>query len=131
MVERLFSKTWMWISVGIFTGLNLLFGELIAPLLEGAFVSMNARYTVEALLNMSSYFVGGVIVGVITPGVRLNEPALGAFLSIAIMAAVSLFTPLTFFRFRISYVLAGGFVALFLALSGAKLGERLTGNKID
>jgi hypothetical protein len=127
--ERPFSQAWLWISVAVFIAVNLLLGELVAPLLKG-FVSMNARFTLEGLLNLASYFLGGVAIGVASPGVRVSEPAAGAFLSIVIMATVSLFSPISFFRFRLTYVVVGGLVALFLAMSGAKLGERLTGNKV-
>lgn len=37
----------------------------------------------QGVLNLSSYLIGGFIIGLISPGIRIREPGVGAFLAIA------------------------------------------------
>ena len=83
---------------------------------------------VQGLLNLISYFIGGFIIGLISPGIRIYEPAVGAFLSVLVMLVLTFFTPYSFLHFSLLKVIIGGGIAFFLALSGAKLGEKLAGN---
>jgi len=92
-------------------------------------VSIHLRFLVEAILNLTSYFAGGVLIGVVTPGVRIAEPAVGAALSLALMFTVTIFTPLSFISFSLTKLILGAIVAFALALAGARLGERFMGNK--
>ena len=115
--------------MAIFIGAELLLGGLIGNVMIGRFTSLSLRLIVQGVLNLVSYFIGGVIVGLISPGLRIHEPAAGAFLSVALMLSLSLFTPYCFIRFSITKMVIGGAVAFFLALTGAKLGEKLSGNR--
>ena len=53
----------------------------------------------------------------------------GAALSIATMLALTAFTPYTFMAMQSNKLVLGGILAFFIALTGAKLGERVTGNR--
>lgn len=125
-----FSMRWAIFSAAIFLASQLTLGFWLADLVQGTRLSLHTRFLTEAVFNLASYFVGGVIVGLISPGVRIREPAFGAFLCVAAMFVVSAFTPLSFIRFSMVKLLVGGAIAFGLALTGAKLGEKLAGNHL-
>ena len=128
--KHTFSKQWMWISFGIFIVTELILGGLVGGLVVGKFMSMHLRFLLQGLLNLVAYFVGGVVIGLISPGIRIYEPAAGAFLSVLVMLVLTVFTPFSFIHFSLAKVLIGGGIAFFLALTGAKIGERMAGNRI-
>ena len=74
---------------------------------------------------LASYFVGGFLVGVMSPGIRIFEPAIGAFFAVLCTFIYGFFTPHRFFGFALNRLLIGGIIAFVLALLGADLGERL------
>ena len=118
-------------SMAIFVAVELLLGGLVGGVLIGGYMSHSLRFMAEGLLHVASFFVGGFIVGVISPGLRIHEPAAGAFLSVALMLILAVFTPYTFLRFSLTRLLVGGAIAFCLALAGARLGERLTGSRVS
>ena len=56
------------------------------------------------------------------------EPALGAFVSVGLTLAISIFLPYTFMRMSFGKMLIGGGIAFFIAFAGARIGERFMGN---
>ena len=126
---RPFSWKWVLISMAVFVAVELILGGFFGHVLLGRYTSISLRFMLQGLLHVVSFFVGGLIVGFFSPGVRIQEPATGAFLSVALMLSMSLFTPYSFIRFSLFKMLLGGAVAFALALAGAKLGERLSGNR--
>ncbi len=127
-INREFSKSWMLISFAIFIITELFLGGLIGSVVFGRYMSISLHFMLQGLLNLISYFIGGFIIGLISPGIRIYEPAAGAFLSVATMLLLTLFTPFSFFHFSLTKMIIGGAIAFFLALTGAKMGEKLTGN---
>lgn len=125
-----FSKKWMFASMAIFIGVELIIGGLVGNLVLGGFMSLSLRFMLQGLLNLVSFFIGGFIIGLISPGVRIHEPAVGAFFSVSIMIFLSVFTPFSFIQFSLTKMLIGGVAAFFLALIGARLGEKVAGNRI-
>ena len=109
----------------IFLSIELLLGGFIAPLLSGRFVGRVFLLRIEVLLMLTSYFVGGLFVGVISPGIRIFEPAIGAFFAVLCTFIYSFFTPHRFFGFALNRRIIGGIIAFVLALFGADLGERI------
>lgn len=128
--DQPFSKKWMLASMAIFIGTELLLGGIVGEIVIGRFMSLSLRFMLQGLLNLVSFFIGGFIIGVISPGLRIREPATGAFLSVALMLILSIFTPYSFIRFSLTKMIVGGVVAFFLALTGAKIGEKVTGHHI-
>jgi hypothetical protein len=126
--EKPFSFTWMLVSMGVFVGVELILGGLVGTYLTGRYMSHNLSFMLQGLLNLSSYFLGGLLVGVISPGIRIREPATGAALAIGAMFTLTVFTPYSFMRFSGAKLIIGGVIAYVLALSGARIGEKLTGN---
>lgn len=128
--DQTFSTKWMLASMGIFIGIELLIGGIVGEMVVGGFMSLSLRFMLQGLLNLVSFFIGGFIIGVISPGLRIREPATGAFLSVALMLILSIFTPYSFIRFSLTKMIVGGAVAFCLALTGAKIGEKVTGHHI-
>ena len=125
-----FSKKWMLACMAIFIGVELFLGGVIGNLVIGKLMSHSLRFMLQGLLNLVSFFIGGFIIGLISPGIRILEPALAAFLSVSLMLCLSFFTPYSFIHFSLTKMLIGGAIAFALALSGAKLGEKVTENRI-
>jgi len=125
-----FSTKWMLASMAIFIGIELLLGGIVGQIVVGRFMSLSLRFMLQGLLNVVSFFIGGFIIGVISPGLRVREPATGAFLSVALMLILSIFTPYSFIRFSLTKMIIGGVIAFCLALTGAKIGEKVTGHHI-
>ena len=111
----------------VFMLVELLLGGLIGHLIVGRFFSLGLHFAIQGFLNLLSYFLGGIIIGVISPRVRIDEPAAGAFLSVGLMLMLTIFTPFSFIRFSLTKLLIGGVVAFGLALLGARIGEKITG----
>lgn len=127
---RPFSYGWLLTSMATFIGIEMLLGGLVGKYIVGRYVSISLGFTLQGLLNLSSYFLGGLLIGVVSPGVRILEPALGAACSVALMMVLTLFTPYGFMSMSPPKLLLGGIIAFFIALSGAKLGEKLAGNRM-
>ncbi len=128
--EQSFSKKWMFASVAIFIGVELILGGLVGNVVIGRFLSRSLYFILQGVLNLVSFFIGGFIIGLISPGIRIHEPAVGAFLSVSIMLCLSIFTPYSFIHFSLTKMLVGGVIAFFLALVGARLGEKIAGNRV-
>lgn len=129
-IEQSFSKKWMFASVAIFIGVELILGGLIGNVVIGRFLSRSLYFILQGVLNLVSFFIGGFIIGLISPGIRIREPAVGAFLSVSIMLCLSIFTPYSFIHFSLTKMLVGGVIAFSLALVGARLGEKIVGNRV-
>ena len=127
-MRKEFSKLWMIISFFVFIASELILGGLVGELVVGRYISIQLRFMLQGVLNLISFFIGGFIIGLLSPGIRIYEPAAGAFLSVLVVMVLTLFTPFSFIHFSMAKVIIGGGIAFFLALSGAKLGEKLAGN---
>lgn len=127
-VERPFSSAWLIVSVILFLGVELLIGTWIGPLVIGKYVSPVFNLQVQALMHLASFYVGGVLVGLLSPGIRMKEPAAGAFISVLVVFLMSFFMPHWYYRFDLQKVLIGGGIAVVLALAGAYSGEKMMGN---
>lgn len=118
-----FSKGWMFSSVLIFIAVELALSAFVSPFMSGAGVSHVLRLKIHGMLNISGYFIGGVIVGLISPGVRILEPAVAAVIAVGATLSLSFFTPYWFYSFSMGKLLIGGAIAFVFALMGAHLGE--------
>ena len=121
-----FSWGWVFASVAVFVVAQLFFAFGLGQMLLGSRIPHGLQQVVQGLLMLVSYFVGGLIIGVVSPGVRMIEPALGAFLSIFLVVFVSFVMPGSYVYFQWMKLIIGGIIAFALALYGARLGEKLT-----
>ena len=108
-----FSMGWVLGSMVVFVVAQLVLAVIVGQLLIG-------------LLILISYFVGGFVIGVISPKIRIIEPALGAFASIFLVVLVSFVMPNSYIYFNWLKMFIGGAIAFALAMYGATLGEKLT-----
>ncbi len=120
-----FSKKWVLISLAVFLGVEVVLGGLVGRLVLGGFASRPLGLRIELLLMLASYFVGGLTIGLVSRSVRLLEPAIAAFIAVALTFLYTAFTPLLFFGFSFGRILVGGGIAFGLALFGADIGERM------
>ena len=123
-----FSKKWVLASMIAFIAIEVLLGGLVGNLVSG-YISISLRFMLQGLLHLTSFFVGGVLIGIFSPGIRTFEPAVGAFLSVSVMLILTIFTPYRFIHFSLTKLLIGGAIAFALALFGARIGERIMGNQ--
>ena len=130
-MKQPFSWKWTAISFVIFVLMETAIGAVIGQFIVGKYVSHNLQFLMQGLCNVGSYFVGGFVIGLISPGLRIYEPAAGAFLAVAGTLILTVFSPFTFLAFSMPKMMIGGAIAFFLAMTGAKFGERLSGNKVD
>lgn len=120
------SKAWVLYSLITFIVAELFLGGLVGQVVIGRFVPHVLSYTIEAVLILASFFIGGVIIGLISPKVRVLEPAMGAFLCVLLTLSISFFSPYSFMRFTWAKLAIGGGCAFFLAFFGARFGEKIS-----
>lgn len=118
-------KIWIIASMLIFIGIELVLGGVIGRLILGRFISQALALRFEMILMLASYFLGGLLVGLLSPDIRVLEPAIGAALAVAVTFAYYFFIPSRIYVFSINRLLVGGAIAFILALIGADLGERI------
>lgn len=128
MTDQPFSKNWVIASVILITGMELLIAVVLAPaILTGRLASPMVQMRIEMMMHLASFYVGGVLVGIVSPRVRILEPAVGAFVSVLLVFAMTFFIP-SFMHFDLGKLAVGGGIAFVLALAGAYTGERWMGN---
>ena len=124
-----FSMPWMIASVLIFTGVEIAIALFLAPaIFAGRLASPMLQMRLEMLMHLGSFVVGGFFVGLISPGVRLAEPAVGAVIAVVLVFLMSVFMPHSFLRFDLHKIFWGGGIACLLAVAGAYSAERWMGN---
>jgi len=124
-----FSVRWVTASVVVFTALEILIALVLAPAIFGAkLASPMVQMRLEMIMHLASFYLGGVVVGVISPGVRLTEPAVGAVVSVVLVFLMSVFLPQSYLHFDLTKIAIGGGIAFVLALAGAYTGEQIMGN---
>jgi peptidoglycan/LPS O-acetylase OafA/YrhL len=124
-----FAVRWVVASVFIFTALELLIAVVLAPAVLASYLaSTMVQLRIQVMMHLASFFLGGILVGVISPGVRLVEPAVGAFLSVLVTFMISIFLPVHWLQFDVGRLFWGGGIAFLLAIAGAYTGEKWMGN---
>jgi hypothetical protein len=123
-----FSSAWTVVSVILFLAVELLIGTWIGPAVMNKYVSPMFHLQLGMIMHLVSFYLGGVLVGLLSPGIRMLEPAVGGFISVAVVFMISFFMPTWFYAFSWTKMLVGGTIAFFLALIGAYTGEQLMGN---
>ena len=124
-----FSWTWVFIAAGVITVAELAIALALAPaVLTGRLASPMLQMRLQMIMHLASFYAGGLAIGVISPGIRLKEPAVGAALSVFLVMLMGIFMPMRFFEFSLMKMALAGGIAAALAASGAFTGERLMGN---
>lgn len=77
------------------------------------------------LISVAVWFVGGIVVGVISPGKTFIEPAIGALIAvIPTVSYLAITTPEGFQPTLLAYIVTG-LLGIMIALFGAFLGEKI------
>ncbi len=126
---------WIIIGAAVIIGLNQILTLAIAQptydvLLPGLGHS-GALYALTAILAVGSFFVGGLLVGWMSPGTTLLEPAIASAAGIIINGIFYSATngPMGLLG-MIGLLVAAG-LGFGLGLAGAKVGERIQGDTTD
>lgn len=126
-----FSFNWVLLSVlsilGVQVGLGILARNLVYPYAGAS----HTKFLAEGLVILMGFYLGALLVGIVSPGRRTFEPILGAFLAVLAVFSVSNFTPQMGGWFRldgISGMMVSGTLASIMAGIGAFSGEKLMGN---
>ena len=127
-MKRPISTKWVVLSVLIFTAFEVLLGQGVTKLLEGSTTSHMLMLRIELALMSVSFLAGGFLIGVLSPGPRLLEPAIGAAITVVFTFLIAFFSPIVVFQASLSRMVIGGSLGFVLALFGAHLGEKITGN---
>lgn len=130
-VGRSFSSRWVLVSLVVFFALELALGGVVFELVVRKYLSAMFHYRLQVALSLGSYLLGGFVVGLISPGLRILEPAVGAFVAVALTLLFGVFMPWRFAGITADKLLLGGGIAFVVALVGARAGEKLAGNLRD
>jgi len=125
---RAFSWHWVWLSMGAFLLAEILIGGVLGELVMGRMLSINTNFMLQGLLNLAGIFAGGFVIGLVSPGRRILEPAAGGFATMLLIAVLTLFVPFRFMGYAGSSLLAAGAIAAAIGAGGAYTAEKLTGN---
>lgn len=126
--HRPFSWKWVGVSMAAFLGAEILVGGLVGEWLLERVVSINTNFLLQGLINLAGFVLGGFLIGVLSPGRRIAEPALGGFATLLLTSLVALFVPFRWIGYSGTGVLVAGAMAAALGAGGAYMGEKLTGN---
>lgn len=117
---------WKWALAAF--GIYLVLQAVILGLLPMVIPAFDPQGANGLLISVAVWFVGGILVGAISPGKTFIEPAVGAFLAvgptIAWLAHISVVYQLS----MLGYVV-GGLIGVMVTLFGAFLGEKIQPSK--
>lgn len=119
-----FSWTWVGISLAVFISLQVVLGYFAGRYVVAHYFSEGVLSAVAGGLSLGSYFLGGLLIGVVSPRVRMLEPAVGALLAVIATIAIGMLTPAL--GLKSGNLVLGGIIAFLMAIWGAQLGDRLT-----
>ncbi|MBI1944944.1 MAG: hypothetical protein HYS27_04565 [Deltaproteobacteria bacterium] len=124
-----FSWAWVIASVLIITAMEICIAVVISPaILASRLASTMVQLRLDMLMHLASFLLGGWFVGVISPRVRLWEPAVGAAIAVIIVFLMTFFLPHSYIRWDWTKIFVGGGIGFVLALAGAYTGEKWMGN---
>jgi len=126
--HRPFSWKWVLVSLAAFIGAEIVIGGLVGEWLLDQVVSNNTSFLLQGLINLTGFVLGGFLVGVLSPGRRISEPAVAGFVTMLLMSVIALFAPFRWIGYSGVGMLLAGACAAALGAGGAYMGEKLMGN---
>jgi hypothetical protein len=109
---------WVLVSIVIFLVAQVLFSVVFGVL---GILTLGIGFILFVIIKPVTYFVGGYLTGLLSPGVTLAEPAIGA---VVITLLGSLFDISRIHHGRLGWAIISSIVAFIVALIGASFGER-------
>jgi len=122
---------WTLIGAAVIIGLNQVITLSLAPALYPKLEAMAGQtgglLLLALIVALGSFFVGGLLVGWLSPGETLMEPAVACVAAIAVNGLVSGISGAT----NLLGLVIAGVAGFGLGLLGAKVGERIQGDTTD
>ena len=118
-----FSWFWVWTTVMAFVVCNTMLRGLFSNM------SMHGQLLAEALINIATYYLGGLVVGFLAPRSRTMEIASAGIISTLLVLTVGMLLPLPFLQASLGKIAFLGILAALLAMTGADHGRRLKGKR--
>ncbi len=116
------SFEWKW--VGVSFGVYFLLQAFFLALLPLFLSSYDPQGLPGLGISVGVWFVGGIVVGFISPGKTFLEPAVGALLAV-IPTILWLMHIADVYQLSMLAYAVGGLIGVFVTLFGAFLGERI------
>lgn len=116
---------WKWVGVSV---LVFMVTSALLKIVFGIFgiLTLGIGFILFFVLKPVTYFIGGYITGYLSPGITIKEPAIGAIIVVIID---TIFDVRRIGSGRFIWIILTGCVAYFIALAGAKLGEKKQAEK--
>ena len=111
-----------------FIAAEIVIGGLVGEWLLARVVSLNTNFLLQGLINLAGFVLGGFVIGLVSPGRRIAEPAVGAFATMVLISVIALFVPFRWIGYSSGGILIAGAFAAALGAGGAYVAEKLTGN---
>ena len=102
--------------------------QLVLSIAFGIFgiLTLGIGFLLFIIIKPIVYFVGGFITGILSPGVTIKEPAIGA---VAITVLGGIFDAGILLQGRMIGTILASILAFIVALVGATIGENMTGSR--
>jgi hypothetical protein len=134
MIKQPLSYKWILIGAGVIVALNFTMRALLADPVGTALISLAPGLAgvllFVGLIAFVSFFVGGAVIGLWSPGETIKEPAIAAAIAIGLNTLEN-FRNVDGVRFTVFQWLIGSVVILVvgfaMAFGGAWVGERIQG----
>ncbi|MEM9193620.1 MAG: zinc ribbon domain-containing protein [Myxococcota bacterium] len=115
-----FEWKWVFISLGVYIVLQGIF--LVG--LDMLVAALDFQGLPGLMISAALWFVGGIIVGFLSPGKTFLEPAIGALLAVLPTVAWLMYIDVVAQISMPAYII-GGFLGVMITLFGAFIGERV------
>jgi len=123
--QESFEGRWALIASGIYIGLQ----AVILAILPLALSKFDPQGLAGLMISAAVWFVGGIVVGFISPGKTFVEPAAGALIAVPpTIAYLALTTPEGFQPSLMAYIVFS-ILGVMVALFGAFIGEKVQMDK--
>ncbi len=132
------SYKWVIIGGGVIMTLHFVMRLLLAGGVSASIIASSGpdtgRLIVAGIVALVSYFVGGILIGIFSPGETVKEPALATFMAILPNAMTTIIWHIEYER-PMDGVLLGltttFAIGILMAMGGAWIGEKLQGRTVE
>jgi DNA-directed RNA polymerase subunit RPC12/RpoP len=117
------SFEWKWAALAF--GVYLVTQTIFIAILPLVITSYDPQGLPGLLMSIAIWFLGGIVVGAVSPGKTFVEPAVGALIAaVPTLGYLGAITPAGFQPTILAYIV-GGMLGVMVALLGAFIGEKI------
>ena len=111
---------WKWIGISVLIFLAI---QVVLSIVFGVFgiLTLGFGFLLFVIVKPLTYFLGGIATGLLSPGITIREPAVGAVI-VSVLGII--FDASRSSGGRVVWMIVSGVIAFLLALAGAQIGER-------